>query len=113
MGLQAEFRSGLLFFPIAWRSWRLGGWFLVIEPPRRQERQGRLYGVESSLWLQSVKLRVLGCRGRLLSDLSDGCSARAVRVVCPLVGWGLADFKTPLENLAFSEAFFKLSAALS
>jgi len=46
MGLQAEVRSGLLFPPIAWR---LGGWFLVIEPPRRQGRQGRLYGVESSV----------------------------------------------------------------
>ena len=50
----------MLFPPI---PWRLGGWFLVIEPPRRQDRQGRLYGVESSVWLQSVKLRVLGVQG--------------------------------------------------
>ncbi|NMA42942.1 MAG: hypothetical protein GX946_06130, partial [Oligosphaeraceae bacterium] len=25
----------------------------------RKERKGRLYGIESSVWLQSVKLRVL------------------------------------------------------
>jgi len=58
MGLQAEFRSG--FF-------RLLGVLGVLAVdssllPRRQERQGRLYGVESSVWLQSVKLRVLGGR---------------------------------------------------
>ena len=55
MDLQAEFRSGLLFSPIAWRSWRLSGSITRNQPPRRQGRQGRLYGVESSVWLQSVK----------------------------------------------------------
>jgi len=33
----------------------LGGWFLFIEPPRRQVRHSRLYGVTLSVWLQSVK----------------------------------------------------------
>ena len=71
MEWHAESRFGQLASPIPWRSWRLGGWFLVIEPPRRQGRQGDVLATTITEKLKSSKRRSLAIVARIMSVFSS------------------------------------------